>query len=170
MITTGANFELEELDRAIADVETRAKRLAPAFRELRRPLRQDQRAHARSAQSPEGSWPPRSPMTEARRTARNRRIRATKTGSTSVPSKFKRRSAPKRLLGRLPGALIVVAGELFLRATSRVPWAGVHQYGGHAGHNNRVEIPRRPFLWLSDKLLETAQQVLGDYVVKGWKR
>lgn len=169
----GANFDMTEVDRAMADVEERGKRLAPAFREARRPLRQDQRSHARAEQGPDGAWPARSPFTEARRVARNRRVRTTRAIATYSPRQrgvARRRSVPKRLLGRLPGALLVVAGDLFVRATSRADWSGVHQRGGQAGHGRRVRIPVRTFLWLSDQLLATVRDILGNYVVKGWKR
>jgi phage gpG-like protein len=165
VIEVDANFNLTEVDRAMADVEVRAKRLAPAFRELRRPLRADQRAHSRAEEGPDGHWPPRSPFTEARRLARNRRVRASK--ALAIRPSRRRRTTPKRLLGRLPAAILVKVGELYIRATSRVAWSGVHQYGGNAG---RARIPARPFLWLSDGLLRTARDVLGNYVVKGWKR
>lgn len=163
-----ASMDVTELDSALADVDSRGKRLGPAFRELRKPLRGDQREHARAQQGPSGSWPPRSPMTEARRRARNRALRTSKAMRTIMPGKHKRRSTPKRILGRLPGAIIVTAGQLFVRARSRVDWSGVHQFGGRAGRG--VRIPARPFLWLSDALLTTARDTLADFVVKGWKR
>ena len=169
MIDINANFDLSEVDRAMADVETRAKRLAPAFRELRRPLRTDQRAHARAEEGPDGRWPARSPFTEARRQARNRTARVRRF-YVLRRGEARRRSTPKQLLGRLPAAILVKVGELYIRATSRAAWAGIHQYGGRAGRNRRVWIPARPFLWLSDGLLRTASDVLGNYVVKGWKR
>jgi phage gpG-like protein len=161
-------FDLTELDSAMADVEQRGKRLAPAFRELRRPLRGDQREHAKDQRGPDGSWPPRSPFTEARQRARNRAIRRSKAAKTIAIATTKRRSTPARILGRLPGAIKLVTGELFVRAVSRVPWSGVHQFGGRAGRG--VRIPARPFLWLSDGLLELARTTLADFVVKGWKR
>jgi len=169
-VESGVYVDLTELDRALADVEVRGKRMGPAFRALRRPLRQDQRSHARSEEGPDGAWPTRSPLTEARRVARNRRVRITKAMRTIAPRRFAPRSTPKQLLGRLPAAMVVVVGELFVRATSRVPWAGIHQEGGSAGHGRRVRIPKRLFLWLSDKFLEETRAVLAAHIVKGWKR
>ena len=171
---TGANFDMTEVDRAMADVEERRKRLAPAFREARRPLRQDQRAHARAEQGPDGAWPVRSPFTEARRQARNRRVRITRAIAKYSPRQrgvARRRSTPQRLLGRLPGALLVVAGNLFIRATSRAgALGGAQQHGGMVGHGRRVKLRARPFLWLSGQLLATVRDLLGNYVVKGWRR
>lgn len=170
MAIISANFDATEVDHALADLEDRARRLKPAFRELRKPLRGDQRDHARNEQSPEGKWPARSPITEARRRARNRRVRLTKALRTIAPRKFKLRSIPKRILGRLPGAITVAIGDLSITAKSRASWSGVHQFGGQAGRRGRVKIPARQFLWLSDQLLTMATGVLGSYVVKGWKR
>jgi phage gpG-like protein len=164
-----ASLDVTQVERALADVEARAKRLAPAFRELRRPLRADQRAHARAEEGPDGRWPPRSPFTEARRQVRNRAARIHRC-DVLRRGEARRRSTPKQLLGRLPAAILVKVGELYIRATSRAAWAGIHQYGGNAGRGRRVRIPARPFLWLSDGLLRTARDVLGNYVVKGWKR
>jgi phage gpG-like protein len=164
-----ANVDLTEIDRAMADVELRAKRMAPAFRELRRPMRRDQSNHAKQEEGPSGKWPPRSPLTEARRRARNRGARRTKALRTIAIGKFSRRSTPKRLLGRLPAAVVTTVGELYIRITSRVAdYSGVHQRGGKVGR--RAKLPARPFLWMSDPFLSTAREVLGKFLVKGWKR
>jgi hypothetical protein len=174
VITTAANFQLDEVDRAMADLEARSKRLAPAFRQLRRPLRRDQKAHARAESGPDGQWPKRSPLTEARREAHNRRARAFRAIAKYSPrqkgDKARKRSLPARILGRLPNAIQVVVGELYVRASSRATFGGAQQHGDRVGHGHRVLLPSRPFLWLSDALLNTAADVLGSYVVKGWQR
>lgn len=163
------NVDLTEVDTALADVDVRSKRMAPAFRELRAPMRRDQAAHAKQQEGPNGAWPPRSPLTEARRRARNRRRRVTKAMITiGIASNKKKRSTPKRILGRLPRAVVYTIGDLFLRATSRVPWSGAHQDGGRVGRG--VKLPARPFLWLSDVLINATKDVLGKYVLKGWNR
>jgi phage gpG-like protein len=164
------NVDVSEVDRALADIEERGKRMRPAFRELRRPMRQDQREHARGETGPDGRWPPRAAATEERRRARNKRVRVTKAMRMISPKKIRAPTTPKQLLGRLPAAMLVVAGDLLVRATSRVGWSGIHWRGGRAGHGGKVRIPRREFYWLSDLLLRTASDVLGDYVIKGWKR
>lgn len=166
MFRADVNFDLSQLGGAMADMEARGKQMAPAFRELRRPLRGDQRAHARAEEGPTGRWQARSSVTEARNRAHVKLRRSRKRRDEYTA----RRSTAKKLLGRLPGAIQVVAGQLYVRATSRASWGGVHQFGGHAGHGRRVRIPARQFLWLSEKLLRTATEVLGTYVVKGWRR
>lgn len=168
MATTDVNLDFGEVDRAIETMETRAKRLGPAFRELRKPFRADQVGHAKGEEGPSGKWPARSPLTEARRRARNRNVRQTKAMKTIALRKATRRSTPKRLLGRLPNAVVYRIGELYIRATSRAKFGGAHQQGATVGRGSK--LPQRMFLWLSDRLLSSARDVLGNYVVKGWKK
>lgn len=54
-----------------------------------------------------------------------------------------------------------------LAATSKVPWAGIHQYGGTAGHG--AKIPARPFLWFSQKFLKQAKEIMLTEAFRGWK-
>lgn len=168
MATTDVNLDFGEVDRAIETLETRAKRLGPAFREIRKPFRVDQVGHAKGEEGPNGKWPARSPLTEARRRARNRGVRQTKAMKTIALRKPTRRSTPRRLLGRLPGAVVYKLGELYIRATSRAKFGGAHQHGATVGRGSK--LPERMFLWLSDKLVTTARDVLGAHVVKGWKK
>lgn len=161
---------LAEIDDAFSDVIERARRLRPAFVALRKPLRGDQREHAKEAKGPDGAWPARSPVTEARRRMRNRRIRQTKAMRTISPRPSKRRSSPKALLGRLPRAMIVTLGDLFIRATSRASWSGSHNKGDKVGHGRKVELPRRTFMYLSNTILRIATEVIAGHLVKDWKR
>jgi phage gpG-like protein len=159
-----AHIDLTAVDQRLANIETRGKRARPAFRELRAPLRADQRSHAKGQQGPNGSWPARSQLTESRRKAHAKNARANK--KRLHPKKFKTRPIPKRILGRLPGALLLEAGDLFVKAVSRVPWSGVHQDGGNAG--KRAKIPERTFLWLSDAIVAKAREVLLKHVLADW--
>lgn len=168
MATTDVNLDFAELDRAIETLEQRAARLGPAFRELRKPFRGDQHGHARGEEGPGGKWPARSPLTEARRLARNRGVRMTKAMKVIALKKPTKRATPRRILGRLPGAVMYKVGELFIRATSRAKFGGAHQKGATVGRGSK--LPARMFLWISDGLLSTARDVLGNYVVKGWKK
>jgi hypothetical protein len=161
-----AIVDLTEVDESLADMETRAKRLAPAFRALRKPLRGDQRDHAKKAEAPDGAWAPRAAATEERRRSRNRRARASKALRT-ISLRKRRGGSPKSLLGRLPRALRITVGPLFIRATSRAGWGGSHNQGDRVGHRRRVKLPRRTFVWLSDALLSKASETLAEYIVKG---
>lgn len=168
MVNVDTNIDLTKVDDAMADVEQRGKRLYPAFRELRRPLRLDQRDHAHKEEGPSGSWPPRSPFTEARRKSRNRGVRRTRAMRTIAIGKSARRSSPRAILGRIPKAVLYTVGALFIRGRSRVAWSAAHQRGLRVGRG--VTLPARPFLWLSETIVNTARDVIGAFVVKGWKR
>lgn len=158
----------DEVVARLADLEQRAKRLGPAFRELRKPFRSDQVGHARGEEGPGGKWPARSPLTEARRLARNRNVRTTKAMKAVLLRKPTKRSTPKRILGRLPSAVVYTVGELFIRATSRAKFGGAHQKGATVGRGSRV--PQRMFLWLSDGLRAKARELLAEHVMKGWDK
>lgn len=164
-----SNFDLTEVDKALADVDARSKRMAPAFRALGRPMRHDQKVHAKAQAGPDGPWPARSPATEARRKKRNRRNKIPKALRTISAKPMRSRSTPKRVLGKLPAAIVVKTGPLFVRGYSRVKWGSAH-YGARVGRHRRVRLPRRAFYWISEALLGTARDVIGAYVVKGWKR
>lgn len=164
-----ASVDLTQVDRAMADVESRAKRMGPAFRQLRRPMLADQTIHARSQTGPDGKWAPRSPLTEARRRARNRGLRAPKALKTIAIGKGRRRTTPKRILGRLPSAVVTTIRELSIKVTSRVAaFSNVQQRGGRVG--KRARIPARPFLWMSTAFLYYAKGVFAQHLVKGWQR
>lgn len=82
--------------------------------------------------------------------------------------KSRRRTTPKKTLGRLPGAVVYTVGGHFIRATSRVEWSAAHAKGLRVGRG--VRLKKRAWLWLSDQLLLKAANVLSDHVMKGWKR
>lgn len=169
-IVDTAFVDFSEAEKALDDIEERAKRLAPAFVAMRKPMREDQRAHAKQAEGPGGGWPPRAAITEERRRSKNRRVRTTKAMKTISPRPARKRSTPRRLLGRLPGAVRYVSGSLFLRVSSLVAWSGAHARGGRVGHNRSVTLPKRTFLWMSDRFLTAATGVLATHIMKGWKR
>lgn len=95
----------------------------------------------------------------------------TKAARTIAVSPFRRRSTPKRILGRLPNAIIIESGPLYVRARSRAPAiARAQQLGLRVGRRRKVRLPARRFLWASDPLIEVARVTLGAYVVKGMKK
>lgn len=103
--------------------------LRTVARELKKPLREDQRDHAKAQEGPLGKWPKR------------------KLGGR------------RRVLGRLPGAIRVLVshevGGSVVTATSKVKWSGAHQDGPtRVGHG--TVLPRRQFLWISPRLAEIA--------------
>lgn len=137
-----ATVDLSRIDRVW--VALRNPDLRPAFKESRKPLRQDQRDHAKKQAGPGGSWPPRASSTKVRAAAGRRR--------------------KKKLLGRLPTALTTKHDRKKLVMRSLVRWSLVHWQGGRAGHGAR--IPARVFLWASEHALETVSGVVARHVAK----
>lgn len=130
-----------------ARMALRSPDLRPAWKELRKPLRADQREHAKKQEGPDGSWPARASSTKVRAASGRRRKR--------------------KLLGRLPTALSVRHDRRRLLIASLAKWSDVHNQGGRAGHGAR--IPRRTFLWASDRVLELAAGVVSRVVAKAFE-
>lgn len=139
-----ATVELGTVERAF--VAARNPNLRPAFAESRKPIRADMRAHAKAQQGPGGSvWPGRASSTRARaQSRRNRR--------------------PRKLLGRLPGALSITVDPRRALVKSQVAWSAVQRDGGVAG--NGARIPARDWLWASDALLATVSESISKLVAK----
>lgn len=132
------HVDLGAVEQGIARARDRAKARAQAFRSLKKPLRDDQRDHAKQKEGPEGKWPPRAASTIERARKRGKRLR--------------------KPMGRLPTAVAYRAGSGGLVAESRAAWSGVHQEGGRVGYGSR--IPARPFLWFSESFLRKAAEAL----------
>lgn len=110
--------------------------LRPGFVSARGDLRADLRDHAKKQQGPDGTWPARAGS------RRNRR--------------------PRKLLGRLPGALSIRSTRDRMVARSLVDWSAIHKTGGTAGRGAR--IPARDWLWASDVALTRIAGVLARFV------
>ena len=147
-----ATVGLTRVDRGITATGAAARDLTPAFRELRKPLRADQRAHAKAGAGPDGAWPAKAPTTIARERRRKRRA--------------SRRGRVRKLLGRLPAAIKVVAERRRVAAISLVRWSGVQQDGGRVGKGAR--LPARPFLWVSPIMLRRARLIIGRHLTYAW--
>jgi phage gpG-like protein len=107
-------------------------------------MRADQRDHSKQKEGPDGKWPARKRLGSSTKKARRRNAR--------------------KLLGKLPNAVVITASSTSVVARSRAAWSSVHQDGGRAGKG--AVIPRRQFLWISDELLQTAADVVADHVVE----
>jgi phage gpG-like protein len=142
-----ARVDMRLVDRLF--VLMRKPDLRPAWKEAAPLLRGDIKAHRVAQAGPDGSWPARSPRT---------RVRASS----------KRRARPRKLLGKLPTALTTISARDRVAMRSRVAWSDVHQSGGTAGHGAR--IPKRPFLWASQRALKAISEVVAAYIAKISKR
>lgn len=68
-----------------------------------------------------------------------------------------------KILGRLSSSIEAEVTSDTLRVYSRVPWSGVHNEGGTAGHG--AKIPKRTFLeWTPERVVKIAKIIL--YTVK----
>jgi phage gpG-like protein len=139
----GARVSLSWVDAALHAL--RNPDLRKAWREAKKPLRLDQRDHAKRQEGPSGAWPGRSPLTTARRSR----------------GAGKRKRA-RKLLGRLPSALTSKSTRTGVSVFSRAKWSAVHQEGGKAG--NGARIPARPFLWASAEVLEAISYVVSRHL------
>lgn len=120
--------------------------LKPAFKQLKKPLRLDQRDHAKQKRGPESAWAPRAESTIARA--------------------LRGRHGSKKLLGRLPTAVSYIATALSVRGVSRAPWSAAHAKGERVGHG--AKLPPREFLWISDAMLTTATSTLADALARAF--
>jgi phage gpG-like protein len=118
------------------------------FSSARRPARADQRDHAKRQESPRGRWAALASSTIERRAQTTKRKRT------------------RRLLGRLPSALVMVhdADRLIIRARAR--WGHVHMTGGRAGKGAR--IPARQYMWISRQLLRQVRRLFVDAYRRAW--
>ncbi len=123
--------------------------LRPAWKEARVPLRADIADHRKQQAGPDGAWAPRSISTRTRSTS-------------------KRRSRPRKMLGKLPTALQTISDRRRVAMKSRVAWSDVHTTGGTVGHG--AKLPPRPFLWASDKVLGSIAGLITKHLAKLWGR
>ena len=163
-----AGFIEVELDDVLdgLDAMVRAGRdLRPVWRAAKKDLREDLKQHFADARGPDGAWAPRAQSSVERILgAGGRRRNVTRKGAV-------KKGAARRLknqLGRLRTAWRITYSARQIEATSSVKWAGVHQYGGTAGHGS--SIPARPFAWVSDVLLGKIAISVRDHIAKGWEK
>ncbi len=146
-VVVSATLDIRDVENGLDAMERRSHSLGTAFRELKAPLRLDQKDHRKKRQGPSAAWAPAAASTRARR--------------LSSP-----KHRPSKLLGRLPGAVSYKADSTSVTGTSRVLWSGVHQDGGTVGHGSR--LPARPFLWISDDMIRIAENTLGGALVRAY--
>lgn len=146
MLKLVSKLDAREVEKSLAELERRGQNPLPAMRVIRMEMRTDQRDHASGKEGPDGKWPPRSAAT----------IKAARKGS----------GRPRRFMGRLTTAVDYLAQHKQVIGRSKIPWSGAHQEGATVGKG--VKLPARPFLWISDRLLEVSARVLTRFIVNGW--
>lgn len=95
-------IDVREVDLGLAALRDR-RLVADIVRDLKKPLRADQRDHAKAQEGPEGKWPAR------------------------------RLGGRRRILGRLPSAVKVTGRNGVVTVASRASWSLAHQEGGRVG-------------------------------------
>lgn len=165
-------LDLAEVDRAFGNVTIASAHLRDVFARLESPVRRQHNRQARNMSGPDGKWPARATATMERRRTNSKfnRLRTRLVKAGMIPKAVRRRARPKNLLGRIPRALRVEAGDRFLRITSAIPWASVHQFGGRVGRGGKVRLPARPFLWISEEMKHIVVERLALHLFKAWKR
>lgn len=126
--------DLGEVDRAFSAMERRARALGPVFKQLIKPLRDDQREHGQKAEGPDGKWPPRAAATIAKMRAQGKR---------------------RRPMGRIPQSMDYSAGNFGVTGKGRVPWELAHATGDRVGRG--AKLPVRIVHWIGDELVTRAK-------------
>jgi hypothetical protein len=154
VITPTIHVDLTEVDRGLAAFNAAARNMGPAYKELRKPLRADQRQHARDKAGPGGAWPAKSPLTIARERRKKRRA--------------SRRGRVRKLLGRLPTVINMLADRKRVAAISGVRWSDAQQHRTRVGKGAMLQP--RVFLWASPAMLKLARKVMADHLTSAWIR
>lgn len=128
------------------DAMSRKAVLGEAMKELKAPMKLDQKEHAKAKSGPDGAWPARAASTLASYAAHHRK--------------------PGKLLGRLPIAVSYRATLTSVIGESRVGWSQAHADGAIVGHG--AKLPAREFLYISDKLMITAEEIIEKKIVAAY--
>jgi hypothetical protein len=145
VIDVDVKVDMRELEHGLAAMCS-TRTLTEVARRLRKPMRADQRDHARKMEGPDGSWPPRKKRLGRGKAAKKRNRR--------------------KLLGRLPGAIKVYARGEVVTAESLAKWAEAHRTGARVGRG--AKLPIRDFLWISDGLMTTAAAELQEVALRAF--
>jgi hypothetical protein len=141
---------------------------APVFKDLKKPWREDLKAHASRERGPDGKWPKLAASTSGRYEHRSsQRKRLTGGRSGPVQKKLIRRRS-RKLLGKLPSAVTFRAKAGSIMGVSKVPWSEIMNEGGRVGRG--AVLPKREFLFVSPAFQKLAGQKMAEYVVKEWGR
>lgn len=69
--------------------------------------------------------------------------------------------------GGLLGSIHHAADENAVYIGTDKIYGAIHQFGGKAGRNKKVEIPQREFLVIQDEDVAEIDQLLGDFLLTG---
>ena len=152
MIGITASLDLRDLDKGIRGMKVSARDLKTAFRQAAPEWRKDIRDHGKKREGPDAKWEPLAASTKAKRKARRR---AGKKVAVAV-------------LGKLRTAFGITFARDHIEAKSKIPWAGVHFWGGTAGKG--AKIPSRDWLYASDDFMVALVRRIRFAIIKGFAR
>jgi phage gpG-like protein len=165
--------DISDVTRGLNLMHLKAADLRPVFKDLRAVLKEEIAEHFEKNEGPEGPWEPRSRAYVEKMTAKPRARSgwSKKKGRMVFGTTRRRRKGSKwesRQLGRFRsvGAYQFHVEPQQLTMNAKGPWAGIHQFGGTAGKG--ANIPARPFLWVSDRFVDTFRRSLERHVLSGW--
>ena len=179
MITISLNDA--EVRGYLKDIMVKSKNMTPILKGVMASAMEDQKAHFKNAEGPDGKWPALSKWT--RRVPKQKQWASSslaKARNNKTPVKFGAKSnrmgvgkyvrlkPGTRMLGRLNSAFtarVFTDGNLVIR--SRVKFSGVHQQGAKVGKG--AKVPQRESLWFSQQFLEMVATRVGQFVIKRGK-
>lgn len=127
----------------------------------------DIQQHFRDERGPHGKWPSLSPNTVS---ARRKGSGRTGKRRSKIKSKFKTRMLQDT--GRLRNSFMPTGGRRRFLPNSvvlftDVEYAGIHNFGGKAGRNQSVKIPKREFMWISESAKRQMGEIARRHVIHG---
>lgn len=160
-VDISAELDKRDVEQALDRLLAAGENLRPVFERAKKRFRDDQREHAERQEGPQGSWQRWSPRTVLAMQARpgRRKFGRHKIGPVRVRG---------RILGRLPRSFKITTGRTWIKATSRVPWSGAHQQGAVVGRGS--VLPRREFLWVSQRLLRVVCDIAEQRFGAVWRK
>jgi phage gpG-like protein len=156
---SGAEEKFRRLARAGHDIR-------PALKEFKPIFAAELKQHFAQRQAEAGGWP----SWAASYVERGKNALKVNTGTFGRRFTKKGTKRTRRLtsmLGKMATAFSWKLEGTFLRVYSKIPWAGVHQRGGTAGHGAR--IPQREFLWMSEASQKTLGDLIKAFLIKTWE-
>lgn len=151
-ININVNVDIDQLK----TVQTRLKRLKPALMRIANMIKEDARLNFVSGSDPYGMpWQPLKPATYNRK-------RPPRGGASARPLRDTGRLMNSIAVGRVTNQSAIVGTNLI--------YSAIHNFGGKAGRNHSVIIPRRQYLptdGLTREQQTEAKTIIEEYLFNG---
>ena len=156
--------DMRRADRKFKKAKLAAGDLRPVFRQMKPVLKADTARHFQQQHGPDGPWPGRS--RSGWRRVRGKPGNTYKRGKRAGALNARGIKRYRLQLGRLRGVYTWKTAKQRMEMHSRVPWSGIHQDGGRAGHG--AKIPARTFLWAGPVALHTYEKLAAEHVKRAF--